>query len=77
MSSHEEPALRIGMVAPPWFAVPPTGYGGIERVVSYLVDGLAARGHEVTLFAAGGSRTAAKLVSLFELAQGDRRCCCT
>ncbi len=61
-----ENRLRIGIVAPPWFAVPPLGYGGIERVVSYLANGLVGRGHDVTLFAAGGSRTPAKLVSLFE-----------
>lgn len=50
--------LRIGMVAPPWFTTPPSGYGGIERVVALLTDGLTARGHEVTLFAPGGSRAA-------------------
>ena len=58
--------MRIGLVAPPWFAVPPAGYGGIERVVSYLADGLARRGHFVTLFASGGSRTEARLVSAFD-----------
>lgn len=57
--------LRIGLVAPPWFAVPPRGYGGIEWVVSSLADGLAERGHEVTLFASGGSRTTARLVSTY------------
>jgi len=57
--------MRIAIVAPPWFTVPPTGYGGIEWVVSYLADGLARRGHDVTLFAAGGSRTEARLVTTF------------
>ncbi len=57
--------LRIALIAPPWFAVPPTGYGGIELVVSYLADGLADRGHDVTLFAAGGSRTSAQLVETY------------
>ena len=57
--------LRIAVVAPPWFAVPPPGYGGIERVVAYLVEGLCAAGHEVTLFASGGSRTSARLVSTY------------
>jgi len=57
--------LRIGLVAPPWFAVPPRGYGGIEWVVSSLADGLAERGHDVTLFASGGSHTAARLVSTY------------
>lgn len=58
--------LRIALVAPPWFAVPPTGYGGIERVVSLLADGLVERGHDVTLFASGGSVTSARLVSTFK-----------
>ncbi|MGI8927585.1 MAG: glycosyltransferase family 4 protein [Tepidiformaceae bacterium] len=57
--------LRIGIIAPPWFAVPPTGYGGIEWVVSYLADGLTALGHDVTLFASGGSHTTARLVSTY------------
>ncbi|MCC6388197.1 MAG: glycosyltransferase family 4 protein [Dehalococcoidia bacterium] len=57
--------LRIGLVAPPWFAVPPRGYGGIEWVVSSLADGLAERGHDVTLFASGGSQTSARLVSTY------------
>lgn len=55
--------LRIGMVAPVWFPVPPQGYGGIERVVSLLAEGLVAAGHDVTLFAAAGSRTSARLVT--------------
>ncbi len=55
--------LRIGIVAPPWFCVPPSGYGGIERVVSYLADGLVERGHRVTLFAAGGSQTCGELAA--------------
>ena len=59
-------ALRIGILAPVWFAVPPTGYGGIEWVVSLLADGLADAGHDVTLFASGtrartrSSRTSTK-----------------
>ena len=56
-------AMKIAQIAPPWFAVPPTGYGGIELVVAILADGLAERGHDVTLFASGGSRTKANLVS--------------
>lgn len=53
-------ALRIGMVAPPWFAVPPSSYGGIESMVASLVDGLVERGHEVTLVAAGEPGTKAQ-----------------
>jgi glycosyltransferase involved in cell wall biosynthesis len=57
--------LRIAVLAPPWFAVPPTGYGGIEWVVSLLADGLIDAGHDVTLFASGDSRTRAKLAAIF------------
>jgi glycosyltransferase involved in cell wall biosynthesis len=55
--------VRIAQVAPVWFPVPPTGYGGIELVVSLLTDGLVDAGHDVTLFASGGSRSRAKIVS--------------
>jgi len=55
--------MRIAEIAPVWFAVPPTGYGGIELVVALLADGLVDQGHEVTLFASGGSRSKATLVS--------------
>jgi glycosyltransferase involved in cell wall biosynthesis len=55
--------MRIAIVAPVWFPVPPTGYGGIELVVSLLADGLVEAGHDVTLFASGGSRSRAKVVS--------------
>ena len=40
--------MRIAQIAPPWLTVPPARYGGTERVVSLLADGLAARGHDVT-----------------------------
>jgi glycosyltransferase involved in cell wall biosynthesis len=58
--------LRIAVVAPPWFRVPPERYGGIEAVVSLLADGLVERGHDVTLFASGDSRTQARLVSALD-----------
>ena len=55
--------MRIAQIAPLMEPVPPEKYGGTERVVSYLVDGLIARGHEVTLFASGDSQTEADLVA--------------
>jgi glycosyltransferase involved in cell wall biosynthesis len=55
--------VRIALIAPPWYTIPPSGYGGIEWVVALLADGLTDRGHEVTLFAAPGSDTRARLVS--------------
>jgi len=54
--------MRIAQVAPLYESVPPRYYGGTERVVSYLSDGLTKLGHDVTLFASAESRTAAKLV---------------
>ncbi|MDQ1466643.1 MAG: hypothetical protein QOH10_1058 [Actinomycetota bacterium] len=57
------PQVRIAQVAPVWFPVPPSGYGGIELVVSLLTDGLTDAGHDVTLFASGGSRSHAHIVS--------------
>jgi glycosyltransferase involved in cell wall biosynthesis len=62
----DDSRLRIGMVAPAWLPVPPVGYGGIERVVAVLVDGLVDAGHDVTLFAASGSVTRARLVTPLE-----------
>ena len=53
--------LRIAVLSPVWFPVPPSGYGGIEWVVSLLADGLADAGHDVTLFASGDSKTRANL----------------
>jgi glycosyltransferase involved in cell wall biosynthesis len=41
--------------------VPPKLYGGTERVVSYLTEALVELGHEVTLYASGGSITNASL----------------
>src|SRR5579884_1408260 len=54
--------LRIAQLAPPFMPVPPTKYGGTERVVSLVTEELVRRGHAVTLFASGDSRTAAELV---------------
>lgn len=53
--------MKILMIAPPWESVPPRGYGGTEAVVHLLTEELVARGHAVTLFATGDSRTAADL----------------
>jgi glycosyltransferase involved in cell wall biosynthesis len=54
--------MRIAQVAPLVLPVPPVRYGGTERVISALTEELVRRGHDVTLFAAGGSQTSARLV---------------
>ncbi|OLB78784.1 MAG: glycosyl transferase family 1, partial [Actinobacteria bacterium 13_2_20CM_2_71_6] len=52
------------MVAPPWYELPPLGYGGLEVITAALVDGLVDRGHDVTLFGAGNrTGTRARFVS--------------
>jgi glycosyltransferase involved in cell wall biosynthesis len=53
--------MKIAQIAPIWESVPPKLYGGTERIVSYLTEELVRMGHEVTLFASGDSRTAARL----------------
>lgn len=53
--------MHIAQVAPLFETVPPAAYGGTERIIKILSDGLVARGHQVTLFAAAGSVTRARL----------------
>ena len=54
--------MRIGMLAPISWRVPPRAYGPWERFVSLLTEGLVARGVDVTLFATADSQTAGRLV---------------
>jgi len=56
--------MKIAQIAPLVESVPPTLYGGTERVVSWLTEELVRQGHDVTLFASGDSVTAAKLVPI-------------
>jgi glycosyltransferase involved in cell wall biosynthesis len=56
--------MRIAQVSPLIESVPPKAYGGTERIVSYLTEGLVNHGHQVTLFASADSVTKAKLVSV-------------
>jgi glycosyltransferase involved in cell wall biosynthesis len=60
--------MNIAQLAPPFETIPPVGYGGTERVVHTLTEELIRRGHEVTLFASGDSRTSARLVPTCEQA---------
>ena len=57
---HDRP-LRIGMLAPIAWRVPPRHYGPWERVVSLLTEGLVRAGVDVTLFATADSQTGAHL----------------
>ncbi|KWX23686.1 glycosyltransferase family 4 protein [Mycolicibacterium wolinskyi] len=64
--------LRIVLVAPPYFDVPPKGYGGTEAVVADLADALVKRGHRVTLLGAGEPGTAASFKPLWRQTMADR-----
>lgn len=57
--------LRIAQIASVAVKVPPKKYGGTERVINALTEGLVKRGHDVTLFATGDSHTSARLVSIY------------
>ncbi len=56
--------MRIAVLAPISWRVPPRHYGPWELFSSLLTEGLVARGHDVTLFAAGDSETSAVLSSV-------------
>lgn len=56
--------MKIAQISPLYESVPPQLYGGTERVVSILTEGLIRNGHDVTLFASGDSKTSARLVSV-------------
>jgi len=60
--------MRIAQIAPLAESVPPKFYGGTERVVSWITEELVRRGHGVTLFASGDSRTSAELAAVTPLA---------
>lgn len=64
-SAIEARPLHIVLVAPPYFDIPPAGYGGIEAIVAELADELVCRGHRVTLLGSGRSGTRAEFVQIW------------
>jgi glycosyltransferase involved in cell wall biosynthesis len=59
--------MRIVIVAPPWYEIPPRAYGGVEAVCFDLAEGLLSRGHAVTLIGAGRRNTSADFVATFRV----------
>ncbi|MED3509504.1 glycosyltransferase family 4 protein [Bacillus velezensis] len=57
--------MKIAIVSSPYERTPPEKYGGLERVVNLLTEGLVDKGHDITLFGAENSITSAKLISYF------------
>ena len=64
--------MKIALLAPPWYSVPPRAYGGIESLVAGLADGLTRRGHDVLLLSAGPSTTTATGYTTLSAAADDR-----
>jgi glycosyltransferase involved in cell wall biosynthesis len=60
--------MKIAQIAPLAESCPPRFYGGTERIVSYLTEALVAKGHDVTLFASGDSKTSAELIPCSKIA---------
>jgi glycosyltransferase involved in cell wall biosynthesis len=58
---HRTFSVRVSMLAPISWRVPPRHYGPWELVTSRLTEGLVARGVDVTLFASADSVTSARL----------------
>jgi hypothetical protein len=56
--------MRVAVLAPIAWRVPPRHYGPWELSTSLLTEGLVAEGVDVTLFASGDSETAARLVAV-------------
>src|SRR3954453_11713552 len=48
--------MRLGLIAPPFIAVPPLRYGGTELFVAHLAREVYAHAHQVTVYANGDSR---------------------
>lgn len=56
-------ALRIALVAPPWYPLPPNGYGGTELVVHLLAGELRRMGHSIHVFGAEHSEEGVEMVA--------------
>jgi glycosyltransferase involved in cell wall biosynthesis len=68
--------MKVGLLAPPWFPVPPPSYGGTETIVDGLARGLAKCGHEVVVFATGDSEVPVPVRFVLEHAAFDRMGAC-
>lgn len=68
----EHDPLRIAMIAPPYFEIPPLAYGGIETVIADLADALVDNGHTVTIVGAGENHTKANWIRAWDRIIPDR-----
>lgn len=63
--------LRVAILAPVSWRVPPRHYGPWEQFASLLTEGLVAAGVDVTLFASADSVTSARLASVVARAYSE------
>jgi len=49
-------SLKVALISTPFLRTPPDHYGGLELIVANLAQTLAKMGHDVTVFAANGSK---------------------
>jgi len=64
--------MRIAITADPFIPVPPVNYGGIERIIHFMVEGLAKNGHDVILVAHKDSKVNVELIKYPSTANGIR-----
>lgn len=62
--------MRIAITADPFIPVPPENYGGIERMIDFLIKGLVERGHELILVAHPQSTAKTRLLPFKEQRPG-------
>jgi glycosyltransferase involved in cell wall biosynthesis len=56
--------MKIAMVAEPFVPIPPKKYGGVERVIYFIIKGLQDRGHEVILLGPGDSEVDCQIIPI-------------
>ncbi len=62
MPNYPNGKIRVAILAPLVFPVPPKKQGGTEWIVYHQANGLVSRGYQVTLLALKNSRTTARQV---------------
>lgn len=60
--------MRVAIVAGPHYPVPPSGYGGTERIVFHIVKGLIEAGHKPILLGSGDSTVDCEVIPVVQKA---------
>lgn len=63
--------MKIAILSTPTIALPPIGFGGTERVIYNLSEGLVKKGHEVSVFSTGDSSVSSRLLYYYKKALGS------